>query len=208
MRKLATLLLLALAAPALAAPPLTDTAPLLAQPVLSFDGTQWQADSTHPSAYLVGMTRAEGMTEGEGPVIAARQGAPRSGKGGVAQVRAAEEWRGKRVRLTARLKSRDAFAQMVMHILSGPAGTENMRSIAARPLLGTSDWQNFQIVMDVPKDAEDIVYGFYLSGDKGAVWGDAFKLEAVGTDVAPSRPPLAASFTAPSMIRSYSGDSD
>ena len=52
--------------------------------------------------------------------------------------------------------------------------------------------------MEVPADARDIVYGFYLRG-RGMVFGDSFKLEAVGRNVALTRPPVA-----PAMVRSFS----
>jgi hypothetical protein len=207
MRKLATtLLLLAALTPAFAAQQLTESAPMLSQPVLGFDGTPWQPDSANPEQYLVGLTKIAGMAESDAAVVAARPGAGRDHKGGVAQSVDAVEWRGKRVKLTARLKRQAATeVQIVMDVVSGATpGRQTTQTMVTPPLSGTRDWQVQEIVMDVPADATDIVYGFTLRG-QGAVFGDSFKLEAVSRSIALTRPPRPPQFTAPSMVRSYSG---
>jgi hypothetical protein len=216
MRKILTAMLLLAApmpalmlawAPAFAAQQLTESAPMLSAPILDFGDTPWQANSTHPDDYRVGMTRVAGMAGAEVPVILARAGAPRDHEGGVAQSIDAAEWRGKRLRLTGRLKSLDAsFVQMVVHVISGPPDKETVRSMVTSPIAGTRDWRAQEIVIDVADDARDIVYGFTLRG-QGAAFGDSFSLEAVGRDVRLSRPPLALPFAAPGMVRSLSADS-
>jgi hypothetical protein len=185
---------------------LTESAPMLSQPVLGFDGTPWQPDSANPDQYLVGLTKIAGMAESDAAVVAARPGATRDSKGGVAQSVDAMEWRGKRVKLTARLKRQDATeVQIVMDVVSGSTpGRQITQTMVTPPLSGTRDWQVQEIVMDVPADATDIVYGFYLRG-RGAAFGDSFTLEAVGRNIALSRRPLGpGQFTAPSMVRSLS----
>ena len=194
------MLLAAVLTPAFAAQQLTESAPLLAQPILSFDGTLWHANSSDPAAYLVGLTKIAGMAEREAVVIVARPGVLHEGKGGAMQSLPADEWRGKRVRLTARLKSEAATqVQIVMDIVSGAAPErQTVQTMVTKPLFGTRDWHAQEIVMEVPADARDIVYGFYLRG-RGMVFGDSFKLEAVGRNVALTRPPVA-----PAMVRSFS----
>jgi hypothetical protein len=202
----ATMILLAALTPAFAAQQLTDTAPLLSGPVLSFDGTPWQPDSTNPEQYLVGLTKISGMAGSEAAVVAARTGAARDSKGGMAQSVDAAEWRGKRVKLTARLKPLEATqVQIVMDVVSGATlHRQATQTMVTRPISGSRDWQVQEIVMEVPADATDIVYGLYLRG-QGAAFGDSFKLEAVGRNVPLTRPPLPLSFSAPGMVRSYSG---
>ncbi len=211
MRKIAiTVALLAVLTPAYAALQLTESAPLLSQPILDFAGSRWVPDSPNPDAFRVGMIKTPGTEEGEAAVIIGKPGALRDAEGGVAQSVDGAEWRGKRVRLTARLKTLDATeVQVTMHVISGASPEqESVRTMVSRSVSGTQDWQAREIVMDVPADAQDIVYGFYLRGAQGAALGDSFKLEAVGRNVALTRAPLPlGNLTAPSMVRTYSAES-
>jgi len=59
------------------------------------------------------------------------------------------------------------------------AAFDNMQN---RPIKGTTGWQNYAVVLDVPKDATGISFGVLLS-KAGAVWLNNVKFEAVGTDV-------------------------
>ena len=54
-----------------------------------------------------------------------------------------------------------------------PLGFDNM---ATRPVTGTSAWTRYQIVLDVPIAAKNVVFGFLLFG-AGTVWADNFSLE-------------------------------
>ena len=45
-------------------------------------------------------------------------------------------------------------------------GFDNMQN---RPLVGTKDWQQYQVVLDVPEESVHIAFGVLLSG-KGQLW--------------------------------------
>jgi AraC family transcriptional regulator len=51
-----------------------------------------------------------------------------------------------------------------------------------RPIKGTIDWQPYNVVLDVPKDATGISFGILLTGS-GRVWLNSTKFEVVGVDV-------------------------
>ena len=51
-----------------------------------------------------------------------------------------------------------------------------------RPIRGTSDWQAYSIVLDVPEDATRIALGGLMIG-RGKLWIDEFSLETVDRDV-------------------------
>lgn len=51
-----------------------------------------------------------------------------------------------------------------------------------RILKGDSDWRPCEIVLDIPKNAERIVYGARLWGP-GEIWVNGMRLEVVGKDV-------------------------
>jgi RNA polymerase sigma factor (sigma-70 family) len=99
--------------------------------------------------------------------------------------------RGKRVRATIWLKSKDIVpdANGYQHA----AFMMNIVSLAQRilvsadtgdydPVQGTTDWKQYSVVADVPNDAAAIVFRTILMG-KGEVWSDGLKLEVVGNDV-------------------------
>src|SRR5207248_1349519 len=50
------------------------------------------------------------------------------------------------------------------------------------PIVGTRDWKQHAVVLDVPKDSVVIRLGVLLVA-KGKVWFDNLKLETVGRDV-------------------------
>jgi hypothetical protein len=52
-----------------------------------------------------------------------------------------------------------------------------------RPIKGTNDWRQFDVVLDVPnEDSTQIYFGALLSG-KGQVWVDDFRFEIVDKSV-------------------------
>src|SRR5262249_54070422 len=51
-----------------------------------------------------------------------------------------------------------------------------------RSIKGTTGWQNYSVVLDVPEGATDIFIGFVLSG-LGALWVNGIKVQVVGSNV-------------------------
>lgn len=113
--------------------------------------------------------------------IKGKPGAAESGFGTLMQMFAADEYRGGRWKLSARMRTQDARKAQLWMRVDGPDqkmhGFDNMDD---RPVTGTSEWSLYEIVLDVPKDSVAIAFGFFLSG-RGEVWADEFKLERVTT---------------------------
>ncbi len=57
---------------------------------------------------------------------------------------------------------------------------DNMKD---RPIKGTTEWRKYEVVLDVPEEAEDIFFGFLLHGT-GRAWVDDITFDVVGRDVA------------------------
>lgn len=98
---------------------------------------------------------------------------------------AADGYRGKRVRLSAKVRG-DAvknWAGLWMRV-DGDKGVvlafDNMKS---RPLKGTFDWQGASVVLDVAPEATALAFGVLQDGD-GATLAGQLAIEIVGTDVA------------------------
>jgi hypothetical protein len=183
------LFLTALAAPAFAQEPAIT--PLLAQPVLGFEREgDWRPYGATPD-YLVGMVKTEGTIEPEAVVIAAKPGAM-GALAGVTRFVPVAAYRGQRVRLSARLKSRDVGNLRMLLRVAGPAGMRpRFDNMTDRPITGTTGWRTYDIVMDVPENATEIRHSLFIADGKGVAWGESFRLETVGPDVAVTRPELA-----------------
>jgi hypothetical protein len=56
---------------------------------------------------------------------------------------------------------------------------DNMQN---RPIKGTTDWKQYESILDVPEEAANIAFGVLLSG-AGKAWLNDVKFEIVGSQV-------------------------
>ncbi|MFO7583444.1 MAG: S41 family peptidase [Anaerolineales bacterium] len=95
---------------------------------------------------------------------------------------------GHRVRLSADIKSEDILwrAGLWMTLYGFGGRTLAHDDMWMSPIVGTNDWQRYEIVLDYPAigetKVEHVSYGFELAGP-GQVWVSNVRMEAVGTDV-------------------------
>ena len=105
------------------------------------------------------------------------------GFGTLMQSFGASHYLGKRVRFSAFVRAKDAqgWAGLWMRIdkEATQLAFDNMEN---RAIKGTTDWQKYDVVLDVPKDATGIYFGILLSGT-GEVWISNATFEVVGSDV-------------------------
>jgi len=101
----------------------------------------------------------------------------------------ADQYRGKRVRMSAFVKSEDVqgWAGLWMRIDGPNAKCLGFDNMGKYPIKGTSNWQKYEVVLDVPEDSIKICYGVILSGE-GQVWIGDLKFETVGEDVPTTEP--------------------
>jgi len=99
----------------------------------------------------------------------------------------AASYRGKRVRMSgfARADGVERSAGLWMRVDGKEKGNLAFDNMGTRPIRGTSDWAKYDVVLDVPEEAESIFFGFLLSGP-GRAWVDDITFEVVGNDVAPT----------------------
>ncbi|MBE9609148.1 glyoxalase superfamily protein [Chitinilyticum piscinae] len=91
-------------------------------------------------------------------------------------------WAGKKIALSAMLKSSEAESVQMWMRIDGPQGVLKFDNMMYRPLLGTTDWSPARIVLSVPPEAISISFGFFLAGT-GAAWASNFAIsEAVATE--------------------------
>ncbi len=93
--------------------------------------------------------------------------------------------RGKRIRISGWIKTNNVRECAGLEMYAYDAGGDLVafdQMMCARPIHGTTDWRNYQIVQDIPQAATKILLGAALFCS-GEIWTDDFQVEVVGSDV-------------------------
>jgi hypothetical protein len=146
----------------------------------------WQAITDGSADYTVRSdgARRDGGQGFAGATIKANVESPR-GSAMLAQSIRADAYRGKRVRLSGYLKTigvNEGTAVLFMRV-DGDGVVQMSDYMQNRPLMLTNDWARQEIVLDVPRNAVGVTYGFLLGGS-GQAWLDDVAIDVVGDDVA------------------------
>lgn len=152
--------------------------------------SQWILRGSRPSDYEVDTQMVEGAAQGEALHISARPGAATNiqSYGTLMQMIPVGTLAGKRIRLSARLKSRRAEHLTLWMRTDWPGGPQGRGSptfynMADQPIQGSHDWRSYAVVLNVPADVTAIGFGVVLGSGRGEAWADTFKIESVGTEV-------------------------
>ena len=143
----------------------------------------WHKAGSDPADYDMGNDTTTAFTGNSSGYLRSNKADPK-GFGTYMQTIDATDYRGKRMQLTAYVKSDRLvdWAAVWMRVDAGSTpgiAFDNMRD---RPIKGSQDWTQYRIVLDVENRATAIAFGILLSG-QGTVWIDDVALDAVSTDV-------------------------
>lgn len=118
--------------------------------------------------------------------------------GVLSQILDARKYRGTRCRYSAALKYRGVRRQvgLWMWVLGPDDKVLTQDFMDDRIFKGNSDWKRAAIVLDIPPNADRIVYGVRLWGP-GEAWVNGMKMEAVGQNI-PVTDPSIKKFNLPS----------
>jgi hypothetical protein len=98
------------------------------------------------------------------------------GMGALSRTVPARRFLGKRVRLSADLRTeRAGRVQMWMKVNGAADRVLAFDDMQSRPLRGSTRWRRYSIVLQVPANATEITYGFLLAGS-GTAWAKDFAL--------------------------------
>ncbi len=139
----------------------------------------WLKAGSESSSYVIGTEEIDGNS-----VAYIKSIKPVDGKfGTLMQSFSPDEYRGKRVRFSASVKTVDAsnWVGMWMRVDKDNKSVafDNMQN---RSISGTTDWKKYAIVLDVPTECDNISMGLILA-DTGEAYWDHLKLEIVSDDV-------------------------
>jgi hypothetical protein len=108
-----------------------------------------------------------------------------SGFGTLMQTVGADQFRGRRVRFSASVRTQDlkGWAGLWMRVDRGQEKAVAFDNMIDRPIRGTTQWTRHSIVLDVAPDASDISFGLLLD-QSGKAWLDDASVEVVSQTVA------------------------
>ncbi|MEQ1604280.1 MAG: nuclear transport factor 2 family protein [Pyrinomonadaceae bacterium] len=157
----------------------TSSLPKPLEPTASGMPVGWiRTPANSSGGYLVSVDRNNKRGDGASASIKFNC-ADDSGFGSIGQMIAADNYLGKRVRLTGWLKTENADSAVLWMRIDGNRRTLGFDNMLNRPVTGTTDWKQFEVVLDVPVEAINVVIGSFIQG-KGQLWVDDLKLEVVG----------------------------
>jgi hypothetical protein len=149
----------------------------------------WFLSGDHPQNYSIGVDH-ESTLQGRASGYLKAKPTANEGFGTMMQMFNAMQYAGQRVRFSAYVKTEglNDWAGLWMRVdkQSQVLAFDNMNS---RPIKGTNDWRNYEVVLDVPKDATAIAFGVLLQ-KAGTVWVSSVRFESVGAEVPTTGTPM------------------
>lgn len=144
----------------------------------------WQLAGSNPQGYDFVVEKDQGQPAPSGKIMSNDQVKPKE-FGTSMQVFFPEDYLGKRVKLSAKIKSRNVvgWAGLWMRIDTDKKHAAAFDNMQNRPILGDTDWQDYSVILDVAKDANKLSYGILLVGG-GEVWFDEFTFSIVDMSIA------------------------
>lgn len=143
----------------------------------------WFPAGSNPSEYEMGIDNSV-FQNGQSCAYIKSKSPKENEFGTLMQTISAENYLGKRLKLFGYLKSEDikGWSGIWMRIdgeNNQQLGFDNMQG---REIKGTTDWKQYNVVLDIPLNSRTINYGVLLGGN-GKVWFDNFNMEEVDKSV-------------------------
>jgi hypothetical protein len=145
----------------------------------------WFAAGDNPNDYVMSLDRKvshSGNSSASLKSIVSKA----HGFGTLMQTVKADPFRARRIRFSGYVRGNEVMDWAGLWLrVDGSNGGEMLAfdNMQDRPIKGTTDWQKYEIVLDVPEQSQAIAFGLLLAG-LGQVWMDDLTFEVVGNDVA------------------------
>ncbi|MDM5211145.1 AraC family transcriptional regulator [Peribacillus sp. NJ4] len=143
----------------------------------------WNLSGSHPFNYKMGIDREtfhKGRASGFLKSVTAESNEEFAT---MMQQFKAENYLGKRMKLSGFLKSKDVdgFCGLWMRVDNALHDVLQFDNMGNRPIVNDTEWNHYYIVLDVPENSAIISFGVLLSG-RGQVWIDELEFEEVNID--------------------------
>lgn len=157
----------------------------LALTLLSFEiPSGWFKSGSEPNSYDMGIEKGAGF-DGKNAATIKSIEENISGFGTLMQSFMADKYLGKRIRLSGFVKTKAISGKACFWLRVEKANSQQSLSfdnMHNRPIIGTTDWKQYEIVLDVPVNASKISYGALVKGT-GQIWFDNLAFEIVANSV-------------------------
>jgi len=140
----------------------------------------WFMAGNKPNSYTIGLDKSVYKTGGSSAFLESID-EKIEGFGTLMQTSSADEYLGKRIKMTAFIKSDNVSDWAGMWLRVDSRDTKKSLSfdnMQERPIKGNNDWTKCEIILDVPEESGTLNYGVLLSGT-GKVWFDNITFEVV-----------------------------
>ncbi len=141
----------------------------------------WMAVGRRPDDYQIGIDRSQSHDGKASAFIFAKIDEP-LGSAEISQSVEADQYRGKRVRLSGYLKTEEARNGGWLSLFVTSRTTYAYSNMFDRRVGATTEWQRYTVVLDVPEDATALSLGVGFAGS-GKIWADDLAVEIVSADV-------------------------
>ncbi|MFT3739184.1 MAG: hypothetical protein QM786_10540 [Breznakibacter sp.] len=140
----------------------------------------WFKAGNKPDSYTIGLDKSIYKSGGNSAFVESTE-KKIDGFGTLMQTCNAQEYLGKRIKMTAYVKSENVsdWAGMWLRVDSKltkkSLSFDNMQN---RPIKGNNNWTKCEIILDVPEESGTLSFGILISGT-GKVWFDDISFEVV-----------------------------
>lgn len=144
---------------------------------------QWFESGSRPQDYAMGADRSVTRNGNASGTIQAQVDAI-EGFGTLMQIFDASVYRGQRLRLRGYVKAEavEDWAGLWMRVDDASGRVLSFDNMQKRPIKGSTEWQPYDVILDVPVASKRIAFGLLLSGT-GQVWMDDLQFEIVDTEI-------------------------
>lgn len=141
----------------------------------------WFKAGSKPDSYGIGIDESI-FQNGERSAFLTSSNATTTEFGTLMQTCSTEKYSGKKVKLSGFIKSENVtgWSGLWFRIDSDKnVNSKYFDNMQDRPIKGSSDWKNYEIVLDVPQNSCSMNFGILLAGN-GKVWIDNLNFEIIG----------------------------
>ena len=142
--------------------------------------SNWFKAGSSPKSYEMGLVKGLGSNGSNAATIKSIDKNIK-GFGTLMQECKADKFLGKRVKMTALVKSENVKRWAGLWLRVDQARSQQplaMDNMFNRPIKGNTDWKSYEIVLDIPANATQLAYGALLHGT-GQIWFDQVQFEIV-----------------------------
>jgi len=144
----------------------------------------WFKAGDSPKSYKIGLDNSI-FQNGEKSAFIESTESDINGFGTLMQTCSAKEYLGKKVKMSGFIKTENISARVELWLRIDPINSISSKyfdNMGNRPIIGTTNWTKYEIILDVPTNSYSMNFGVLLRGT-GKVWLDNLSFEIIENSV-------------------------